>query len=75
MPCIIWSHFNVVSPRLTSRRNPLFAASRSILSNAVMNDQAHQLLSSVVLATGNQGKVGEFAELLSPLNITVRPQS
>lgn len=40
-----------------------------------MNDHAHRLLSQVVLATGNKGKVGEFAELLTPLNITVSPQS
>jgi len=32
-------------------------------------------MNQIVLATGNQGKVKELAELLSPLNIEVLPQS
>jgi len=32
-------------------------------------------MTQIVLATGNQGKVKELAELLSPLNIEVLPQS
>lgn len=32
-------------------------------------------MSKIVLASGNKGKLREFAQLLSPLNITIVPQS